>query len=133
MRFVRGRARRRRYYRNIPFRRLRDFRLAVIRRDAGLSRQTAALHDLHAELAAAVAVDAIAGRARRGVALAAEAAREVVPHFLSMGGLYVLSARGRCPVAGFRWEAWSGQPFAHGRSVFGAALACFELIQLLSS
>ena len=31
-----------------------------------------------------------------------------------------------CP--GFRWEAWSGQPRAHGRSVFGAALACFELI-----
>ena len=33
---------------------------------------------------------------------------------------------GRCP--GFRWEAWSGQPLAHGRSSFGAALACFELI-----
>ena len=104
MRFVRGRARRRRYYRNIPFRRLRDFRLAVIRRDAGLSRQTAALHDLHAELAAAVAVDAIAGRARRGVALAAEAAREVVAHFLGVVCAWALPGR-RISLGGVAWAA----------------------------
>ena len=43
MRFVRGRARRRRYDRNVPLMGLRDLRLAVIRRDAGLAGQSAAL------------------------------------------------------------------------------------------
>ena len=74
---------RRRYYGNVPVTRLRDLGLAVVGYYVRLAGEAAALDNADAELAAAVAVNAIAGRARRRVALAAEAAREVVPHDLS--------------------------------------------------
>ena len=72
---------RRRYYGNVPVTRLRDLGLAVVGYYVRLAGEAAALDNADAELAAAVAVYTIAGRARRGVALAAEAAREVVPHY----------------------------------------------------
>ena len=90
--FMGRRPRRRRYYGNVPLRRLRDLGLAVVGYYVRLAGEAAALDNADAELAAAVAVDAIAGRARRGVALAAEAAREVVAHFFLFGGLGVVCA-----------------------------------------
>ena len=79
-------------------------------------------------MAAAVAVDRIAGRARRRVALAAEAAREVVPHvFIFFGGLGVV----RGPVAVLAGRRGMGSRWYTGEAFLALPSACFECFELI--
>ena len=79
-------------------------------------------------MAAAVTVDAVSRRARRRVALAAEAAREVVPHvFIFFGGLGVV----RGPVAVLAGRRGMGSRWYTGEAFLALPSACFECFELI--